>query len=498
MARPRDEVDVLVIGYGGAGAAAAITAADAGADVLIVEKLSQGAHTPSTRMSGGAVLIVLDVGRGLRYMLECCGKTTDAETCRAWTEGSAALAEWLTREVPNAHMGPARDSAFRSAVEHPDVQGADAITAWYPNGDPVGGGSGKVLMAALERAVERRNVPIAWETSASRLLRDGSRGPVVGAELKSSDGERTVSVRGGVVLACGGFEYDHELKRQYLKADPIHFYGNPGNTGDGVRMAQAVGADLWHMNGMAGRAIAHFPDFAPGFICNMRPGGYILVDQNGQRYANEITQAELRHSFYYSMLLFDYERREYPRIPSFWVFDRRRFSAGPLTFTQIGPTGVGLYNWSDDNSAELARGWISQGASLEELANAAGIREPRLLSDTVGEYNRASATGHDQLGRPPESLVALDEPPYYCVPVYPGGTNTSGGPRRNAQAEILDPFGNAIPGLYGAGELGQAMGVLYPGDGANISDALCFGRIAAEQCVTRARTGSAYGLAPVT
>jgi succinate dehydrogenase/fumarate reductase flavoprotein subunit len=491
-----EEIDVLVIGYGAAGAAAAITAADAGASVLLVEKQDRQRHTPSTRMSGGAVLVVLDVERALPYMLACCAGTTDEASCRAWTEGSALLANWMTAELPGAHMGPAT-VAFRSGVEHPDLPGADAITAWYANGDPVNGGSGRVLMAALEEAVQRRPVTVAYGTSATRLLREGAPGPVVGVELRGEQGSTVVRVRGGVVLACGGFEYDDELKRQYLKADPIHFYGNPGNTGDGVRMAQAAGADLWHMNGMAGRAIAHFPDFAPGFICNMRPGGYILVDRDGARYANEITQAELRHSFYYSMLHFDYERREYPRIPSYWVFDSRRFSAGPLTYTQIGPAGVGLYAWSPDNSAELARGWISTGETAVGLARAAGMREPELFARTLDEYNAACTARRDPLGRPADSLVPLDVPPYYCVTVFPGGSNTSGGPRRNARAEIVDPFGAPIPGLYGAGELGEVMGVLYPADGANISDALAFGRIAGAEAATRARTAAATAAQPV-
>jgi predicted oxidoreductase len=102
---------------------------------------------------------------------------------------------------------------------------------------------------------------------------------------------------------------------------------------------------------------------------------------------------------------------------------------------------------------------------------------------TLTEYNRACATGEDPVGRPPDSLVALDKPPFYCMPLWPGGPNTSGGPRRNEHAEVLDVFGQPIPGLYEAGELGEAVGALYPSNGANISDALCFGRIAVERAL---------------
>jgi succinate dehydrogenase/fumarate reductase flavoprotein subunit len=77
-------------------------------------------------------------------------------------------------------------------------------------------------------------------------------------------------------------------------------------------------------------------------------------------------------------------------------------------------------------------------------------------------------------------LVPLDRPPFYCVPLYPGGSNTTGGPRRNADSQVLHVFGHPVPGLYAAGELGQASGLLYPAEGSNLSEALCFGQIAAE------------------
>ena len=79
--------------------------------------------------------------------------------------------------------------------------------------------------------------------------------------------------------------------------------------------------------------------------------------------------------------------------------------------------------------------------------------------------------------------MPLDSPPYYCVELWPGGPNTSGGPRRNEHAQVIDVFGDPIPGLYEAGELGEAVGALYPANGANLSDALCFGRIAAEHAL---------------
>jgi succinate dehydrogenase/fumarate reductase flavoprotein subunit len=284
------------------------------------------------------------------------------------------------------------------------------------------------------------------------------------------------------VLACGGFEFDDDLKINHLKAWPIYFYGNPGNNGDGVRMAQEIGAGMWHMNQMVGRAIGHFSGVDVNFIIGLNPPGYLITDKYGERFANEYSQATLGHAFYYSLLLYDAERTEYPRIPCYWFFDSRRCKAGPLTYTELGAHAVGLYSWSPDNRAEIERGWIAEGSTIEGAAREAGIADPVAAARTATDYNRGCAAQRDRLGRPAETLVPLDSPPYYCVPLWPGGPNTSGGPRRNHRAEVLDSFGNMIPGLYAAGELGQAIGMLYPASGADISDALCFGQIAAETC----------------
>ncbi|WP_420638862.1 FAD-binding protein [Candidatus Poriferisocius sp.] len=85
-------------------------------------------------------------------------------------------------------------------------------------------------------------------------------------------------------------------------------------------------------------------------------------------------------------------------------------------------------------------------------------------------------------------MVAIEQPPFHCVPLWPGGSNTTGGPRRDRHGRILDAFGQPIPGLYGAGELGQATGLLYPGDGSNLSEAFCFGQISVEHALGLGQT----------
>src|SRR6202044_2847878 len=104
--------------------------------------------------------------------------------------------------------------------------------------------AGRELFRAMSDAVERQAlIQILWGSPGRKLVRTEA-GQVTGLEVMTAGGPRVVRARAGVVLACGGYEFDTSLKLHYLKAPDIHFYGNPGNTGDGVRMAQAIGADL--------------------------------------------------------------------------------------------------------------------------------------------------------------------------------------------------------------------------------------------------------------
>ncbi len=501
------EADLVVVGYGGAGAVTAIAAADLGATVIVVEKQPCHAHTPSTRMSGGIVFGVNDVEGATRYLDRCAGGMIPEEVSRAWAEKAAELAPWLEE------IGADLQLRRIGGAEHPRFEGAAAIDVYQQGrfrdgtsveppatGDTASPASGwtttersnpdfrtgNEYFASLAACVERRpRIAVLWDAPARRLL-TGDGGRVSGVEVSTPDGPRRVDASRGVVLASGGYEFDEALKLNYLKAHPIHFYGNPGNTGDGVRLAQAVGADLWHMNQMVGRAIGHFELGGRSFDFNIGidPPGYVITDHLGRRYANEHPQAQQKHNFYYEMLAFDAERDEHLRIPSYWFFDERRMRARTLTPVGVGAVRMGMYDWSPDNEREVELGWIRRAATIEAVAEAAGLEDPDRAARTLHEYNDACARGADPLGRPPASLVPLDRPPFYCVPVYPGGSNTCGGPRKNEHAQVLDPEGRPIAGLYAAGELGEAVGLLYPADGANLSESVCFGRIAAEHALS--------------
>ncbi len=498
-AAPCVEADLVVVGFGAAGMAAALSAALRGAEVIVLEKQPSDAHTPSTRMSGGVIMGVNDVAGAARYLHACAGGMVPEEVCSAWARRAERLLAWLEEtgageELALVRIGGAEQELDGAEAIDCYMQGlpSDAAALARESASLIAAGlgrnsldrrTGRDLYRILRRLVEERDeVTVQWDSAARRLLTDAA-GRVVGAEAQTPQGPVGVRARAGVVLACGGYEFDAELRRNYLKAEPIYFYGNPGNTGDGVRMAQAVGADLWHMNQMIGRAVGRFLDedgVEQVFQFRMSPPGYVITDRHGRRFASEQPQAESKHAYYHHLIVYDPDAREYPRIPSYWFFDRRRIEAGILTSPVSGRVGVGLYDWSEDNRREIAQGWIAEGATIADAAAAAGVLDPSRAAATVAAYNSACADGEDPLGRPADTLVALDQPPYYCVPLYPGGSNTSGGPRRDAAARVLGVERNPIPGLFAAGELGSPMAQLYPADGSNLSEALCFGQIAAE------------------
>ena len=486
--------DIVVVGFGAAGTAAAITASDAGASVVLVEKCPEHRHTPSTRMSGGMVMTVTDVEAGARYLDVCASGMVPYDVSHAWAERAACLSRWFEEVIGGLDMVPS------AGAEHPGFDGAEAIVAVQPGGVAerlaAAAGAGPRFFEGLAASVARREIPIRWDTAASRLIQDAD-GRVIGLSATQKGQSTALGARHGVVLACGGYEFDEDLKRDHLRTYPVHFYGNPNNTGDGVRMAAGAGASMWHMNQMIGRAIGHFDlDGQPlNFIIGIDPPGYVICDRAGNRFANEHNQALLRHDFYYDLLAYDPATNTHPRVPCYWFFDESRRQAGPLTYSHFGAVAVGLYDWSDDNSTEIERGWIATGDAIAEAAVAAGMTAeaaatatpaspPRLRSPSRPTTEPAPPASPTRGVAHPKPWSPITEPPYYCVALWPGGSNTTGGPRRDRHARILDAFGDPIPGLYGAGELGQASGLLYPGDGSNLSEALCFGQIAVEHALS--------------
>lgn len=485
------DVDVIVIGYGLAGAVAALTARDLGSEALIVEKSRKDGFHSNSSMAGSAIMGGNDVKQTTQYLNELNhinGETpwTDPEIIRGMAEYLVDSPKWLQRLGCNI-------SLFFNGAEH-DLPGGESLELWNY------AGLGFRMMEFLYGKVSDRGIETAWDTAAGHLLAN-LRGEVVGVRVRTGEGKQMdIGARRAVIMACGGFEFNEPMKLNYLKAYPTYFTGTEANTGDGIRMAIGVGADLWHMNCVSARFVAKFPEMpwamtvvlggrrwtrqrVSGTLENSanepRPPGFIVVDRDGKRFTNEVIKG---HCAYYELALFDTQRLVYPRIPSYWVFDQRRMDAG--TLPGAGGGGIAgphqLYHWSNDNSQELQKGWIASAATERELAGKLGVPADT-LEKTVAAYNRYCDGGLDpECQRHPSTLVPLDKPPFYACRLWPGGPNTQGGPRRNVRGQVVNTDGDPILHLYGAGELGSIFGMLYPIGGGNLSECVASGRVAGE------------------
>jgi len=495
------EADVVVIGYGAAGAVAAITAHDGGARVLILEKQKSQGFMTSSFMSGGGFICPNDIQGVIRYM-EALYKVsegvywTEPDIIRVWARYTSQNKEWLES------MGGVM-KFYRRGGEH-KLPGFESIDVYH---DP---DRGPGLMRLLYHQVHTRGIQVMHDAPATKLMVN-SKGEVTGVQAKSGNDEGQVihvKSRRAVILTTGGFEFDEQMKLQYLMVYPTYFLGSPANTGDGIRMALGVGAQLWHMNCCSGRVVMKFPELlvalnpslggrdwiSPGNSASLDSGstrgpvsstrgplaraGYIVVDRLGKRYTRETFKP---HALYYELTGFDSQRLFFPRIPSYWIFDQKRMEQGPLVQLRSGPAGpAGLYKWSADNREELERGWIKQGDTVEHLAMNMGVDSGPFL-ETIKNYNLYCKHGEDkEFQREPATLIPLSTPPYYAVELWPGGPNTQGGPRRNSRAQVLRADGSPVPRLYSAGELGSIYGMLYPAGGGNLAECIAFGRIAGE------------------
>jgi succinate dehydrogenase/fumarate reductase flavoprotein subunit len=474
------ECDVLVIGFGGAGAAIAVEAHDLGARVLIVEKTP----TPggNTKVSGGTIRTYLDRDAAIDYIEAVCEGTTPRDVIAAFVDESARNEEWFAKlgaSLQSADPRPA-GRGFPPLFSGSPFRGVPGEEAVGPrvgvDGPPAVPGAGRRVWNVLERNVAQRQIEVLTEARALELV-TANGNEVIGATIEHAG--RTVNVRASraTVLACGGFQEDHELQMQHL-GDRHYGLGTSANTGDGIRMAQAVGADLWHMS-----AVASTPGYRPSdshpIGHHMPAPGFIYVDQRGKRFMDE-TGVDA-HAFWAEVTYADPKSMARPRIPSHVIFTEQTRLAGPIGFVGRGAAGES-YEWSADNHAELARGWITSAGSLRELAELLSI-DAADLESTIGSYNDGCAEGSDHVfGRDRATLEPIIGPPFYAIEIWPCLFNTQGGPRRDASGHVLDPFGRPIPRLYSAGELGSLWHRFYPGAG-NLSEALASGRIAGRNAV---------------
>jgi 3-oxosteroid 1-dehydrogenase len=343
---------------------------------------------------------------------------------------------------------------------------------------------GNALTGGLRMALNKQGVPLWLETPLKELVREN--GKVTGAVVEKDGKPYRIGVRKGVVLAAGGYDKNQAMRDGNAPLYPTAQYsgGVASNTGDSIRAGEAVGAGTMNMQSAWAAPVFHVPGEDRGRLCTVERAlpGCIMVNQSGQRYLNEAAS--------YHIVGQQMARRQAEHgdaSPSWMIFDHRyrhQFPMGPLY--PLMPTFL-------HNSA--VRSILKQGRSIEELAAKIGV-DPAALSATVAGFNTHAVKGEDpEFHRgeaaydkmygdfrhgPNPCLRALDQGPYYAMPIYPGDIGTNGGLLTNAQAQVLDDAGKAIPGLYAVGNnAASAMGESYPGAGVTIGPAMTFGYVAA-------------------
>jgi len=502
------EADVVVVGFGAAGAPAAICAHDDGAKVLVLEKMPvAGEYGSSAATSGGYIWIpnnsyaeaagIQDSREdALTYLNLIAEGQADEELILTYLDRGNEVIEYIDKNTPlviklsiypDYHAEwPGGKIGARSLI--PEVYKGKA--------------GGQALMLGLFDATQERNIEIMLETSGRKLVQDSETKEILGIIAESKGKEVYIKARKAVILAAGGFEWNEEMVRHFLRGPtPLTTNIPNGSTGDGIKMAMDVGADLRLMNECWGMPIFKeqfyelTPQFNPtedyktiayallsAFISKAKPGN-IMVNRYGERFYGEGFDYDTIWRSFFTWEILPHEAR-YRNIPAYMVFDSQCFSNYGLTF--VAPPGGTL------------PAWVKKADTLQELALKFGI-DPDGLDETVTRFNEYAKQlkdpdfhrGESAYGRyqgdpsiegPGATLAPLETPPFYGAEVGVGNIGTCGGPRINRNAQVLDVFGKVIPRLYAAGNNAGVggPGASYGGAGGTIGPAAVFGHIAGE------------------
>jgi flavocytochrome c len=469
---PVRDVDVVVIGSGAAGLAAALTAAEAGASVLVAE--AEDVVGGSSRLSSGMLMgagTTLQKAAGIEDSPELLYR--EYMQFNQWAV-DAALAKKLAVE-----SGPTIEWLVEMGVKFHDTLSYGGEESRPRNHLPVETGAG--VVEALRQAVVQAGVEIALRQRVDRLLVEDGR--VVGVAV-GPDELRA----GAVVIATGGFGANPDKLQQHYPAaaaagDWVWYMGASGARGDALDLAGQVSAEVTGHN----RGLTFLtPNFVRSYEATL-PGWLLLVNAEGRRFCDETVAYGLLDRLV---------RLQGGR--AYVIFDeasRQAAPAGqPAAYRQSNPSMPGRRspNWNDEMVAEMAdKGGLVRAGTIIDVATGLGLPVD-VVEGTVRRYNGLVAAGEDRdYLKESRFLRPIATPPFYGAELRPATIAlTSVGLRIDVDARVLSEQGDVVPNLFAAGECtGGVLGDVYLGSGNSYSNCLVFGRTAGRSAARAAREG---------
>lgn len=438
------DVDVVIVGAGGAGMAAAVEAKEAGKEVVIIEKMPiVGGNT--NRATGGmnASETYIQKEQGIEDSNDVFYADTlkggkdlnDPDLLHTMVEHSADALKWVNDLGADLTKVSFSGGATNQRIHQP------------ADGSPVG----PVVVDVLSKKLKELEVPILLNTKAEKLILDQEK--VTGVEATDANGHPFKIHADAVILSTGGFGANHEMVEKYnpdLKG--FATTNHSGATGDGITMAQEVGADLMQIDQIQIHPTTD-PDTGYLFTEGLRGDGAVLVNKEGKRFTNELLTRD---------------------VVSQNILKQTDGIAYLITNEAMKEENASLAGYIED-------GYALKGDSVAELAEAMEADEES-LTKTMKDYTSAVEKGVDEeFDRAANTMVqSLAEGPYYAIPVTPSIHHTMGGLKIDPDTRVLSEDGKAIPGLYAAGEL---VGGVHGGNrigGNAVLDIIVFGRIAGQ------------------
>ncbi len=534
------ETDVLVVGTGGSGLVAAIIAHDEGAKVTLIEKTNVVGGT--TAVSGGIPWIpnnhhMSEVGETdskeevFTFMKTLAQGRSDDSLIEAFIDNAPQMLKYL-EENTDFKCDALQMPDYKAEIDGGKKKGRSVGPHTFDTnllGDSIGKirqspvaimpiawadyeagghginyinnldfemimdraargivGMGMSTVGQLYKACLDRGIEPLLETRAQEIILDD--GKVVGLKTEREGKDFYIWAEKGVILATGGFEWNEELKTTFLPGQYTLPLSPPCCEGDGLKMCMAIGAQLGNMSEVWGVPSVFMPGeeyegkqlYRMAMMERCLPHS-IMVNRYGKRFVNE------SHNYNDVAKAFrtvDPVKHDFANVPAWCIFDQQ-YRDKYLIMGTIFP--------GDPTTPD----WLIAANTLEELAQKVGIDANNLKStverfngfvakDIDEDFGRGEAvydiySGDPNLTTTNPCLGTIEKPPFFALPVHMGTLGTKGGPRTNANGQVLHIFGHAIEGLYAAGNvMAGVSGPGYDGGGITIGMGMTWGYIAAK------------------